>query len=370
VAQRIQNALYYPIDSINDSAESQLGRAIYEEFSTVVILKEQMRVTDEVWLDFLRHLRYGHVQPHHLTMLRELIIGNTKKSEVNFSIEPWKSVSLITPRHAVRTRWNESAIRKHCHENGQRIYVCSSEDTIGGRPLTLSEKYRLESRHLRKNKRSKTRRPKDLPNKLEIAIGMKIMVTDNIETDLDMTNGARGETVDIILHPDEDIPDEDDNIIHLKHLPAYLLVKLPKTRVTSLMGLDNGIIPIEPATTRYRISMETKKGEPIQKSVQRKQFPLTAAYSFTDYRSQGQTLLFVIVNIASPPTGTLTLFNLYVALSRSSGRNSIRLLRDFDDNLFKVGHDPALMMEDERLERLNEITRKWYDHIIREEPNN
>lgn len=41
-------------------------------------------------------------------------------------------------------------------------------------------------------------------------------------------------------------------------------------------------------------------------------------YAFMDYRSQGQTLPHVIINIASPPTGTLTLFNLYVALSRSS----------------------------------------------------
>ena len=32
---------------------------------------------------------------------------------------------------------------------------------------------------------------------------MKVMVTDNIETDLDITNGARGKIVDIILHPDE-----------------------------------------------------------------------------------------------------------------------------------------------------------------------
>jgi hypothetical protein len=32
---------------------------------------------------------------------------------------------------------------------------------------------------------------------------MKVMVTDNIETDLNITNGARGEIVDIVLHPDD-----------------------------------------------------------------------------------------------------------------------------------------------------------------------
>jgi hypothetical protein len=47
-------ALYYPIR--NDDADiNKIGRLIYEQF-TVVILREQVRVTDPVWLDFLRHL--------------------------------------------------------------------------------------------------------------------------------------------------------------------------------------------------------------------------------------------------------------------------------------------------------------------------
>ncbi|KIJ21314.1 hypothetical protein PAXINDRAFT_151861 [Paxillus involutus ATCC 200175] len=36
-----------------------LGRAIYKEFTTVIVLKEQMCVMDQVWHDFLQHLRYG-----------------------------------------------------------------------------------------------------------------------------------------------------------------------------------------------------------------------------------------------------------------------------------------------------------------------
>jgi hypothetical protein len=55
------------------------------------------------------------------------------------------------------------------------------------------------------------------------------------------------------------------------------------------------------------------------------------------------------VDIASPPTGKLSLFNLYVTLSRSSGREMICLLRDFDDQLFTQAHDPMLLADD-RLE--------------------
>jgi hypothetical protein len=58
-----------------------------------------------------------------------------------------------------------------------------------------------------------------LPTKLEIAKGMKVMVNDNVETDLDVTNGALGEVVGIVLHPDEP-PLGDTPIVNLKYLPA------------------------------------------------------------------------------------------------------------------------------------------------------
>ena len=199
---------------------------------------------------------------------------------------------------------------------------------------------------------------KDLPFCIEIAIGMKVMVTNNIETDLDITNGARGEIIDIILHPDEPYVDAKKPIVRLKHMPSYLLVKLSRTRATRLEGLDDNVLPVEPVLTNYRIKVPVN-GKMIQRTVQRKQFPLTAAYAFTDYRSQGQTIFYVLVDIASPPTGGLSLFNLYVALSRSSGRETIRLLRDFDDDLFLKQHDQSLIREDERLETFNTETRGW-----------
>ncbi|KAJ7833759.1 hypothetical protein B0H14DRAFT_3710216 [Mycena olivaceomarginata] len=193
-----------PINTARDSLESKLGRTIYEEFSTVVILKEQMRVTDAVWLDFLRHLRVGGVQKHHLVMLRTLIVGKERDVEsANFEIPPWHDASLVTPRHAVRAQWNSAAVWKMCKDTGRRLFICSAEDTYQGRPLNLPEKYTLAS-HLGKRKNGRREmKMKDLPNFIELAIGMKVLVTRNIETDLDLANGARGEIVDVVLDPDE-----------------------------------------------------------------------------------------------------------------------------------------------------------------------
>jgi hypothetical protein len=151
-----------------------------------------------------------------------------------------------------------------------------------------------------------------------------------------------------------------NQVVKLTRLPAYILVKLSRTKTSRLSGLDERVIPVEPTSTTYRMNMMVNDGKRRTRTVRRCQFPITAAYAFTDYRSQGQTISNVLVDIAPPPTGTLSLFNLYVALSRSSGRDTIRLLRDFDDKMLRKSHEPALLREVDRLEELDLQTEAWY----------
>jgi len=350
VACAKSEALYHPVNLAKDSDDAKIGRRIYEEFSTVVVLREQMRITDQVWRDFLVRLRYGRVQHEDLTMLRSLLLH---QSPIDFSSPPWTDASLITPRHAVRSHWNHASLRKACSESGQRLLICHAEDTIKNRALSLVERYALAQRSSGDGRRKR----KDLPETIELAIGMKVMVTSNIATDLDITNGARGTIVDVILNSEEP-PVGDSSIVTLKHLPQCVLVKLNRTRAARLDGLDDGVIPLFPAKSSMQITLAKKA-----KTVTRFQYPITAAYSFTDYRSQGQTIPRVIVDIASPPSGKLSLFGLYVALSRSSGRETIRLLREFDDQIFLEAHEPELILEDERLDDLDNTTKLWWQKI-------
>jgi len=61
----------------------------------------------------------------------------------------------------------------------------------------------------------------------------------------------------------------------------------------------------------------------------------------------------VLVDLAKPPTGSITPFAAYVALSRGRGRDSIRLLRDFEDKLFTTHPSEYLRKEKIRLESLS-----------------
>lgn len=134
----------------------------------------------------------------------------------------------------------------------------------------------------------------------------------------------------------KDLPYRIEIAVGMKYLLAYLLVKLTRTRATQLEGLDDCVIPIEPTSTTYRIKVQLHHmPSPI---IDRKVIP------------------YVIVDIATPPMGGLSLFNLYVVLSRSSGRATIRLLRNFDDKVFNKEHDWALIEESERLGEMDRQT--------------
>ena len=133
-----------------------------------------------------------------------------------------------------------------------------------------------------------------------------------------------------------------------------ILFKPDKGTKLTFHGLPPGVIPLTPSIAKFSVTSRSNKNFKIV----RRQYAMTAGYAFTDYKSQGQTIEYVIIDIGKPPTGTLSPFSVYVALSRSRGRDTIRLLRDFDNNLFQNHPSESLRTEMERLEQLNEATRE------------
>ena len=61
------------------------------------------------WIPATSSTRYS-VNAEHLKMLRSLIIGNEEAHAIDFSSLPWSEAALVTPRHAIRTQWNDAAI--------------------------------------------------------------------------------------------------------------------------------------------------------------------------------------------------------------------------------------------------------------------
>jgi hypothetical protein len=342
--------LFRPINTTRDSDLCKSGHMVYQEFQTVVILKEQKRITDPIWHTMLTNLRKGKVEEADVQMLRKLIIGRPTSDQDQNDIAQWRYASLVTPRHGVRIAWNKCMARNWCRDTNQQLFVCHATDTIENKPLTIKERISYVD-HMQKNaKRKKT----VLPDEVELAIGMEVIVTNNIAVDLDITNGARGHITEIILDKREP-PLGNEPIVHLVKMPLCIMVKFHSTRASTLAGLEEKVVPIEPMVTRTDVRMDIGGKKTKARPVIRHQFPITPAYAFTDYRSQGQTISRALVDLAKPPSGKLTHFSVYVALSRSAGRDTIRLLREFDETVIRNSFDAELALEDERLERLDQL---------------
>jgi len=95
--------------------------------------------------------------------------------------------------------------------------------------------------------------------------------------------------------------------------------------------------------------------------VHRRQLMLTPAYVFTDYKAQGQTMRPIIVDLSRTPTRKLNQFNAYVTMLYRTRHLNIRLLRDFNIDLFTMHPNQDLMESDMQLEVLNELTRTRYN---------
>ncbi|KAJ7205933.1 P-loop containing nucleoside triphosphate hydrolase protein [Mycena rebaudengoi] len=345
-------ALYCPTHKKNSDL---FGSELFSQFTTVVTLTEQMRIVDPPWMELLRRLREGACTEDDLDELRKLRVGDPRCAIPKWEEDPWDKAVLVTPRHGARMRWNTAAVQKHSKISGNRMYICTAEDTRGAQ----EEKLTLEERILVAG--MTTKQSGKLAEQVELCVGMRAMVLLNLATEKDLANGTRGTIVDIKLDPREPrdlLLDENTGATLLQYPPALVLFKPDHCSFPPFEGLPEGVLPIVPTRRGFHVYPHGKKT-----LIHRRQFGLTAAYAFTDYKSQGQTLEYVLVDLEPPPSFQLTPFSAYVALSRSRGRSRIRLLRGFQDKLFTTHPSRHLAQEDERLEQLEARTAGVLDHL-------
>lgn len=233
---------------------------------------------------------------------------------------------------------------------GNRKYIVSAEDTLVDTGNVPDKRTRMGIACLKDDA------TKNLKRQVELAVGMKAMVVLNIATEADIANGTRGTVEAIVLDPREQAitaDDSDDNgCIHLQYPPPVIYFKPESQTNVTFQGLPNGIIPISPSVLKFSIEVD---GERVK--MERRQLAIVPGYAFTDYKAQGQTMECVIVDISNPPTGHLSGFSAYIALSRSRGRKTIRILRDFDAALFMHHPSEDLRAEMSRLEWLDAETK-------------
>nr|GAT42598.1 predicted protein [Mycena chlorophos] len=286
-----RQALFY--DGEGSDENSPIGLDLYRRFTTVVTLMEQRRVSDPVWTAFLARLRVGDCTEEDIKMLEQLKVGSTEELEkIDWSADPWKGAVLVTPRHAVRERWNEEALRRYTAETGHRLYRFPAEDRISatGAELSAWERFYVAQ--------AKTQQAGKLADTVPVTVGMRAMVMHNISTEAELANGSRGTIEKIVLDYREQQPLNEDATTDSGNAPE-------------LPDVPPGILPIVPSSVKFSLQRRDKS----HFTVKRQQVAVTPAYAFTDYKSQGQTIPYVLVDLANPPNGGLTPFNAFSALT-------------------------------------------------------
>ncbi|KAJ7573921.1 hypothetical protein C8J56DRAFT_708473, partial [Mycena floridula] len=177
--------------------------------------------------------------------------------------------------------------------------------------------------------------------------GMKVMVLFNIATVADLVNGTRGIIDNIVLDPREgNIEADEKGRVYLKYLPAMVVFRPDDYKLKENFEVEGndgssllspGQMPLVPLEMKFYIPDRRKTMQVTQR-----QYCLMAAYAFTHEKSQGQTIPYILVNLAKLPNGYLMPFHVYVSLSRSKGRDNIRILRDFEPHLFTRHPSEAL----------------------------
>ena len=279
-----------PSVSSKETTTRVLGRNIYVQFETVVTLTEQMRITDNVWRQILDHSRMGDCTKDNLQEIRKLVLTNNTCDVPDFNQIPWDDVILITPPNIMRRKWNAAALQQYCRKSQNVLYICQAEDVVGKerRQPTLEEMTIVASLDPEDDLRR-------LHTRIEVAIGMRAMVTMNISTEADLANGTWGTVTDIFLDPREQLESSEveKGVVMLLYPPAMVIFKPLHSTFPIFDGFEDGEIPFFPSKYTFRIM--TSSGQKC--SVSRRQYNLTLGYAFTHNKGQGQTLRSVIVDI-------------------------------------------------------------------------
>jgi hypothetical protein len=246
--------------------------------------------------------------------------------------------------------------------------VCVAQDYINNTAITDS-KLRYTILDLPDNK------TEHLPGYLPLVPGMPVLLTDNIATELELSNGTRGIFRQLVYDDNHDhiqlvqtgFPDNTKLITS----PKYALVEFPTCKLASeLKELKTKVIPIPIREQTFFCNLKDLLPEIVTKltkankrttklSIKRKALPLIPAYSITTHKSQGQTLNKIIVDLVMPP-GPIEVASIYVPLSRVKRLDDLLILRPFDSSCLQVKPSTSQLAEIQRLEAIAKSTRKCF----------
>lgn len=342
---------------IEQRYEHDKGYRLWQHFSTVVILKEQVRAAGDQRLQrLLSRIRQGIQDQSDLNLL------NSTCYHERTSI-PWDSgINVVTPLN--KNRWNLNFEATIAFKRRQQMLLhifISDHKWKNGEP---TEEEALKILTIQDDSNI------PVPGIFLFVPNMPVIVNRNTYQGLKVVNGASYEAVDIIVdraYPGHQVTD--DIILHFGP-PAGIVLAGESTRDFHFVCMPPGTVLLTPVST----PIPCQKKRPWQRTdVTRRGLPCTAAFSCTDYKVQGGTFDQVAlelrgtstININGVPEPTrCDAYALNVQLSRCRSLDGIMLVSKIRGKDFIGNRIPNnMLIAEERLDCLSEATieeaEKW-----------
>jgi hypothetical protein len=339
--------------------KSAIGKAVWHQVTTVVILRQNMRQTTQTPEDAmlraaLENMRFKACTAEDITFLRTRIskIGNNSS---HISEKTFRNVSIITAQNASKDKMNELGSNRFAKENNQKLTDFYSVDQI-----VQYEPQAKPKRRIRKCVALDSGKQEILweltpeatehsPGRLSICIGLPVMIRKNEATELCITKGQEG----TVAGWQEDEGPSGQRILDT------LFVRLTNPPQTiQIQGLPENVVPI--IKTKKTITCQFINDDKIV--IERDQVDVLPNFSMTDYASQGKTRTVNVVHLNNCRSHQAY----YTALSRSASAAGTMIVQGFATNHITGGASGWLRQEFRHLELLDAITKLKYENKLPE----
>jgi PIF1-like helicase len=339
----------------NKSQEEAIGKALWHQVNTVVILRDNMRQKSQTADDSklrtaLENMRYKACTIDDINFLKTRVSASVP-SRPSVCDEAFRGVSIITAQNVHKDEINRLGSIRFASESGQSLTEFYSDDSAttkrhDSRNRAISG---TAFRHLNILTEDVQKIIWEQPpcstslliaGKLSLCIGMPVMIRCNAATELCITKGQEGTVYGW----------QSSTGWLGQRILDVLFVKLsnPPTSV-KFDGLPPNVVPLSRTSNILHCSLP----DDTQVFITRSQVEVLPNFAMTDYASQGKTRVSNVVDLHNSRTHQ----SYYTALSRSASAAGTCILQGFDPRKITGGASGSLRQEFREVELLDEITR-------------
>jgi hypothetical protein len=346
--------------------EASIGKALWHQVTTVVILRQNMRQRsqsedDAKFREALSNMRYKACTPADIAFLKTRV-SSELPGRSNVKEKQFRNISIITSLNSQKDEINHLGSERFASETKQPLTDFYSIDTV---PTKDSD----DTREKRNKPTGKKRTinhgviPKDIQDalweqppcantkliagKLSLCIGMPIMIRYNAATEMCITKGQEAFVYGWRSHKLADGKDVLDTLfVELANPPSPV----------KMDGLPLNVVPL----TRTSVVTNCKLPDDTSITISRSQIEALPNFAMTDYASQGKTRPYNVADLCHCRSHQ----GYYTALSRSATAAGTLILTSFHPSKVTGGASGALRQEFRELELLDDITRLRFEDKI------